>query len=213
MANFILFASKVFLAPTVGSMAKQTHNVTSLKRNRNLSRNKITVFQSINQKTNIMNPKVDEYLSVVKKWQDELKKLRMIILDCNLTEELKWGWPCYTYHNNNIVLINGFKKYCSVLFFKGALLSEAKGILKDIGPNTQAGRQLRLKNVQEIVNDLDIYLLGAKEDDGKFMREAYGFLSKPEARKIRNYLIAIIEDSEKYIYDKRRGRRKKTETK
>ena len=151
MANFILFASKVFLAPTVGSMAKQTHNVTSLKRNRNLSRNKITVFQSINQKTNIMNPKVDEYLSVVKKWQDELKKLRMIILDCNLTEELKWGWPCYTYHNNNIVLINGFKKYCSVLFFKGALLSEAKGILKDIGPNTQAGRQLRLKNVQEIV--------------------------------------------------------------
>jgi hypothetical protein len=69
------------------------------------------------------------------------------------------------------------------------------------------------KNVQEIVNDLDIYLLGAKEDDGKFMREAYGFLSKPEARKIRNYLIAIIEDSEKYIYDKRRGRRKKTETK
>jgi len=100
---------------------------------------------------NRMNPKVDVYLSKAKKWQEEFKKLRMIILDCQLTEELKWGWPCYTFQKSNMVLINGFKEYCALLFFKGALLNDANGILIKIGENTQAGRQIRFTNVREIV--------------------------------------------------------------
>jgi Uncharacterized protein conserved in bacteria len=98
-----------------------------------------------------MNPKVDVYLSKAKKWQEELEKLRMIILDCQLTEELKWGVPCYTFQKSNIVLIHVFKEYCALLFFKGALLNDANGILFKIGKNTQAGRQIRFTNVREIV--------------------------------------------------------------
>jgi uncharacterized protein YdeI (YjbR/CyaY-like superfamily) len=100
---------------------------------------------------NRMNPKVDVYLSKTKKWQEELEKLRMIILDCQLTEELKWGLPCYTFQKSNIVLIQVFKEYCALLFFKGALLNDANGILFKIGKNTQAGRQIRFTNVREIV--------------------------------------------------------------
>src|SRR5208282_4093111 len=76
-----------------------------------------------------MNPKVDAFLRKAKKWQEESEKLRMILLDCPLTEELKWGEPCYTSHGKNIVLIGAFKEYCSLLFFKGALLSDPNGIL------------------------------------------------------------------------------------
>jgi len=99
----------------------------------------------------IMNPKVDVYLSTAKKWQEELEKLRMIILDCQLTEEFKWGVPCYTFQKNNIVLIHVFKEYCALLFFKGALLNDANGILIQQTKNTQAGRQIRFTNVREIV--------------------------------------------------------------
>jgi uncharacterized protein YdeI (YjbR/CyaY-like superfamily) len=77
--------------------------------------------------------------------------LRAIILDCNLTEELKWGVPCYTIENSNIVLIHGFKEYCAILFFKGALLNDAKGILIQQTKNVQAARQIRFTNVREIV--------------------------------------------------------------
>jgi len=98
-----------------------------------------------------MNPKVDEYLRKAKKWQEEFEKLRMIILDCGLTEELKWGCPCYTFQKSNIVLIHGFKEYCALLFFKGALLKDAKGILIQQTENVQAGRQIRFTNVREIV--------------------------------------------------------------
>ena len=76
-----------------------------------------------------MNPKVDGFLTKAKKWQEEFEKLRMIVLDCGLTEELKWGKPCYTFQKSNIVLIHGFKEYCALLFIKGALLKDAKGIL------------------------------------------------------------------------------------
>jgi uncharacterized protein YdeI (YjbR/CyaY-like superfamily) len=100
---------------------------------------------------NRMNPKVDEYLRKSKKWQEEFEKLRMIILDCGLTEELKWGHPCYTFQKSNIVLIHGFKEYCALLFFKGALLNDAKGILIKQTANVQAGRQIRFTNVREIV--------------------------------------------------------------
>jgi uncharacterized protein YdeI (YjbR/CyaY-like superfamily) len=98
-----------------------------------------------------MNPKVDGYLSKVQKWQEEFEKLRMIILDCQLTEELKWGVPCYTFQKRNIVLIHGFKEYCALLFFKGALLNDANGILIKQTENVQAGRQIRFTNVREIV--------------------------------------------------------------
>ncbi len=100
---------------------------------------------------NSMNPKVDEYLRKTKKWQEEFEKLRTIILDCGLTEELKWGCPCYTFEKSNIVLIHGFKEYCALLFFKGALLKDAKGILIQQTENVQAGRQIRFTNVREIV--------------------------------------------------------------
>jgi uncharacterized protein YdeI (YjbR/CyaY-like superfamily) len=97
-----------------------------------------------------MNPKVDFYFSKAKKWQEEIRKLRMIILDCGLTEELKWGCPCYTFQKTNIVLIHVFKEYCALLFFKGALLNDANGILIQQTKNVQAARQIRFTNVREI---------------------------------------------------------------
>jgi uncharacterized protein YdeI (YjbR/CyaY-like superfamily) len=98
-----------------------------------------------------MNSKVDGYLSKAKKWQEELEKLRMIFLDCQLTEELKWGKPCYTFQKRNIVVILPLKEHCALLFCKGALLNDANGILIKPGENTQAGRQIRFTNVREIV--------------------------------------------------------------
>ncbi|MGO9544857.1 MAG: YdeI/OmpD-associated family protein [Rhodomicrobium sp.] len=98
-----------------------------------------------------MNPKVDACLSKSEKWKEEFEKLRMIALDCQLTEELKWGVPCYTFQNKNIVLIHGFKEYCALLFFKGALLKDANGILIQQTENVQAARQIRFTNLEEIV--------------------------------------------------------------
>jgi len=100
---------------------------------------------------NNMNPKVDFYFSKAQKWQEELETLRTIVLDCGLTEELKWGVPCYTFQNSNIVLIHEFKEYCAFLFFKGALLHDANGILIQQTENVQAARQIRFTNVREIV--------------------------------------------------------------
>jgi uncharacterized protein YdeI (YjbR/CyaY-like superfamily) len=97
------------------------------------------------------NPKVDFFFTKAKNWQKEFEQLRMIILDCGLTEELKWGCPCYTFQKSNIVLIHGFKEYCAVLFFKGALLNDANGILIQQTENVQSARQVRFTNVREIV--------------------------------------------------------------
>ena len=98
-----------------------------------------------------MNPKVDFFFIKAKKWQEEFEQLRMIILDCGLTEELKWGQPCYTFQKSNIVLIHGFKEYCALVLFKGALLKNANGILIQQTENVQAARQIRFTNVKEIV--------------------------------------------------------------
>lgn len=98
-----------------------------------------------------MNPEVDEILRKSKNWQEEFDKLRMIILDCQLTEEVKWGVPCYTFQNKNIVLMHGFKEYCAILFIKGALLKDANGILIKQTENVQAARQIRFTNVREII--------------------------------------------------------------
>ena len=100
---------------------------------------------------NGMNPKVEFFFNKAEKWQEEYEKLRMIVLDCGLTEELKWGCPCYTFQKGNIVLIHGFKEYCALLFFKGSLLHDANGILIQQTENVQAGRQIRFTNIREIV--------------------------------------------------------------
>jgi uncharacterized protein YdeI (YjbR/CyaY-like superfamily) len=96
------------------------------------------------------NPKVDAFLGRAEAWRDEFEKLRAIILDCDLTEDLKWGQPCYAHANRNIVLIHGFKDYCALLFFKGALLKDASGILVQQTENVQSARQIRFTSVQEI---------------------------------------------------------------
>jgi uncharacterized protein YdeI (YjbR/CyaY-like superfamily) len=98
-----------------------------------------------------MNPNVDFYFTKAKKWQEEFERLRTIVLDCGLTEELKWGHPCYTFQESNIVLMHGFKEYCALLFHKGALLKDTKGILVQQTENVQSARQVRFTNAHEIV--------------------------------------------------------------
>lgn len=97
-----------------------------------------------------MNPKVDFYFSKAKKWQKELEQLRSIMLDCHLTEELKWGVPCYTFEKSNIVLIHDFKDYCALLFHKGALMKDPHGILIQQTENVQSARQVRFTSLAEI---------------------------------------------------------------
>lgn len=99
-----------------------------------------------------MNPKVDFFFDKATKWQQELEQMRVIALECQLTEELKWGNPCYMYQNNNVVLIHAFKDYCAFLFFKGALLNDTDGILIQQSENVQAARHIRFTNLQEIID-------------------------------------------------------------
>ena len=113
-----------------------------------------------------MNPKVEEYLGKVKKWQVELIRLREIVLECQLVEELKWKVPCYTFNGKNIVLIHTFKEYCALLFMKGSLLNDSKNILFQQTDNVQSGRQIRFTNIQEIIDleaDLKAYIFEAIE--------------------------------------------------
>jgi len=100
---------------------------------------------------NRMVSNVDEFFNKADKWQEEFKELRRIILDFQLDEEVKWGKPCYTFQKSNIILIHGFKEYCALLFIKGALLKDDKGILVAQTENVQAARQIRFTNVQDIV--------------------------------------------------------------
>lgn len=102
-------------------------------------------------KKNGPNPKVDWYFTKAESWKAESEKLRAIVLACGLTEELKWGHPCYTYDGANVVLIHGFKAYCGLLFMKGALLKDPRHILITQTKNVQSGRQIRFTNVREIV--------------------------------------------------------------
>lgn len=97
-----------------------------------------------------MNPKVDEFLSNAKKWQKEMEMFRHLVLECGLTEEMKWGVPCYTYKKSNILIIHGFKEYCALNFFKGALLKDTNKILIQQTENVQETRQIRVKNCSEI---------------------------------------------------------------
>lgn len=97
-----------------------------------------------------MNSKIEAFFDKATQWKKEMEQLRAITLDCGLTEELKWGVPCYTYKNNNVVLIHGFKEYCALNFFKGALLKDTEGILIQQTENVQGGRQIRFTSLQEI---------------------------------------------------------------
>ena len=99
---------------------------------------------------NSRNPEVDVFVNKSGKWLEETEKLRTIALGCQLTEELKWAKPCYSFRNSNILIIQGFKEYCALLFFKGALLHDTKGVLIRQTENVQAARQIRFTNVQEI---------------------------------------------------------------
>ncbi len=113
-----------------------------------------------------MNPKVDWFFEKDTKWQEEYNQLRTIVLECGLTEELKWGKPCYTFQNNNVVLIHGFKEYCALLFHKGVLLDDAKNILVQQTENVQSARQIRFTTIQEVVemkSILKAYILEAIE--------------------------------------------------
>ncbi len=117
-----------------------------------------------------MNPKVDFYFNKAKKWQEEIKKLRTVILNCHLEEELKWGVPCYTFQKSNIVLIHTFKEYCAVLFHKGVLLKDPKGILIQQTENVQSARQVRFTSLKEVVKlekTLKAYIYEACEIEEK----------------------------------------------
>lgn len=129
-----------------------------------------------------MNPKVDFFFNKAKNWQQEFEQLRTIILDCGLTEELKWGCPCYTYDKKNIVLIHGFKEYCAVLFFKGALLADPKGILIQQTENVQVPRQVRFTSLKEVTKLAPVLK--------KYIREAVEVEKsglKPELKKTSEF--------------------------
>ena len=131
-----------------------------------------------------MNPKVDWYFDKAEKWQKELAQLRLIALDCGLTEELKWGCPCYTFQKNNVVLIHDFKEYCAFLFHKGAVLNDADGILIQQTENVQAARQIRFTNLKQIVemeNTLKTYIFEAIEVEKAGLKVV---LKKTEAFKM-----------------------------
>jgi uncharacterized protein YdeI (YjbR/CyaY-like superfamily) len=120
-----------------------------------------------------MNPKVDFYFDKASKWRQEIKKLRSIVLGCDLIEELKWGCPCYTFQKSNIVLIHVFKEYCALLFFKGALLKDKKNILIQQTENVQVARQIRFTSVREITKlekTLKAYIYEAVEVEEKGLK-------------------------------------------
>jgi uncharacterized protein YdeI (YjbR/CyaY-like superfamily) len=144
---------------------------------------------------NQANPKVDWYFEKEEKWQQEIKKLRTIILDCDLTEELKWGCPCYTYQKNNVVLIHVFKEYCALLFHKGALLKDTEGILIQQTENVQSARQVRFTNLQEIVAlepVLKAYVTEAIDVEKSGLKVAF---KKPEEFAVADEFQAKLDEN------------------
>ncbi|MBC1359495.1 YdeI/OmpD-associated family protein [Listeria booriae] len=109
------------------------------------------------------NPKVEEYVNKAKRWQAEYKQLRAYALDCDLSEDIKWKHPCFMYEDNNIVLAHGFKEYCALLFMKGVLMKDPNGILVQQTANVQSARQIRFKNLEEIIEMEEIIKAYIKE--------------------------------------------------
>jgi len=140
---------------------------------------------------NHMIPEVDDYISKSPKWQAELTQLRRIILDCQLTEAWKWRVPCYTFQNSNIVLMSALKEYCALSFFKGALLKDAREILKKPGENTQAARLIRFTSVREIVTlepVLKAYLSEAIEVEQAGLKVDFKKEPEPVPEELQNKL-------------------------
>lgn len=133
-----------------------------------------------------MNPKVDWFFNKKTKWQEEYAELRSLVLDCGLTEELKWGCPCYTFQKSNIVLIHGFKDYCALLFMQGALLKDEKGILVQQTKNVQSARQIRFTHIEEIVENTATIRSYVKE---AIANEKAGL--KVELKKTTKYNIPV----------------------
>lgn len=141
------------------------------------------------------NPKVDFYFEKAQKWQKELEQLRLIALDCGLTEELKWGCPSYSFQNGNVVLIHTFKEYCAVLFFKGALLSDNHNILIQQTENVQSARQMRFINLQEVIErkaDLKTYIFEAIEVEKAGLKVE---LKKPTEFKIAEEIQQKLDEN------------------
>lgn len=157
------------------------------------------------------NSKVDFYFDKAEKWKAELEKMREIVLDCHLSEELKWGSPCYTFEKANIVLIHSFKEYCAFLFFKGALMKDSDKILIQQTENVQAARQVRFTNLQEIIDKKEIlkkYIFEAAEIEKSGV--------KVELKKVSEFEIATEfqdkldsnPDLKKAFYDLTPGRQR-----
>lgn len=139
-----------------------------------------------------MNPKVDRFLRRAPQWQKEMEKLRQISLDCGLSEELKWGKPCYTFQGSNIVIIEGFKEFCALMFPKGALLKDRKGILKEFG--RQAARRIPFTSAREIVEMervLKAYIREAMEAEKTGMKLTYRKSPEPIPEELQNKLDEI----------------------
>jgi len=138
-----------------------------------------------------MNPKVDAFLRDAKTWRQETETMRTIILNCALTEELKWGKPCYMFRNSNVVIIQGFKDYCALMFCKGALLKDPRGLLKKPGENTQAARQIRFTNTREIVEMkplLKAYIREAIEAEKSGLKVNFKTTPEPIPEEFQNKL-------------------------
>jgi len=144
---------------------------------------------------NKMNSKVDGYLRRPQKWLQEIKTLRRILLDCPLTEELKWGKPCYAFQNTNIVIVQGFKEYCALLFCKGALLKDPNHILVQQTENVQAARQIRFTSLQQIVemeSTIKAYVREAIEAEKAGLKVKYKKTAEFKmSEEFRNKLAAL----------------------
>ena len=159
-----------------------------------------------------MNPKVDFYFNKAGMWQEEARKLRTIILDCGLTEELKWGCPCYTSDGSNIVLIHDFKEYCALLFFKGALLNDPNNILIQQTENVQSARQVRFTSMLEIMEQestLKAYIFEAIEVERAGLKvepkKTADFTIPPEFQSKLNAIPALKTAFEALTPGRQRG--------
>lgn len=141
-----------------------------------------------------MNHKVDWFFTKASKWQEEYSELRLYILDCGLTEELKWGCPCYTIGKSNIVLLHGFKDYCALLFMQGALIKDVKGILVQQTENVQSARQIRFTNIKEILKNrttIKAYIKKAIEVDKAGLKVE---LKKTTEYKVPGEFQKVLDD-------------------
>ena len=140
-----------------------------------------------------MNPLVDQFILKSKQWQKEFDALREIVLECKLEETIKWKHPCYTLHDANVVLIHGFKSYCAILFFKGVLINDTKGLLVQQTEQVQSARQIRFTSLQDIVKQRAVIksyikLAIALEKSGAKLE-----IKKPDSLKISEELATIFK--------------------